>query len=218
MLLPPPLAFGIAWLVAASPGCPAGPPPALDFRHEISQPIVLNSRNMQELKAAARPGLVPSEDFPLHSGLIEAEFLTNVRMQFGTEGFPGQLCLRVTRLEAVISYRATIYIAREYKPGGCRYLQTKTHEMRHYDTDRNLLEASLPGMKKSLERLLAGMGAKGPMGAEAAKSAQKALLKEVENSLSQSVEQLRKLRALQQAAIDTPAEYMRLSRGCGGRR
>jgi hypothetical protein len=219
MPLLPPLALGAAYVLAAIQGCPAAAPPALAFHAVIAEPIILNDRSSQELAASVPADSPHVRDFPVHNGLTESNFSSGFTSLFrSVEAAPEKFCLTLQKVEATVTYRAEVHIAKEHRPDSCRYVTTKAHELRHVDTDRAVLGELLPGIEQRLAAELARIGAEGPMAEGRLAAAKQKIADHLAALLKAELENILAVQSLRQRAIDTPAEYTRLTRACPGRR
>jgi len=106
----------------------------------------------------------------------------------------------------------TVYVAREFPPGGCAYKEIYDHEMRHVKT----YEAHLAAMEKILgetlnERFATGGPWRGPLGQVSAN-----LQRELNERWLPFIQRELKRVEEAQARIDTPEEYDRVANACDG--
>ena len=104
-----------------------------------------------------------------------------------------------------------IYIAREIPAGSCAYQEVLTHEMRHMKTYMD----SLPRVEAVVRAALAQRFENKPLYAPSG-TAMSALEHEVDSGWMPYIKAEMAKVEVQQAAIDSPAEYARLGKVCGG--
>jgi len=104
-----------------------------------------------------------------------------------------------------------IYIAKELPVDSCAYKEVLAHEMRHLQayTDH------LPKVEKNVRDALMKRFADRPLYAPSG-TAMSALRHEVDNSWLPYIKAELAMVEVEQAAIDTPEEYERLAKSCGG--
>lgn len=104
-----------------------------------------------------------------------------------------------------------IYIGREFPPGGCAYREIMAHEQRHLKAYLD----HLPKVEELVRAALAKRFGDKPLYGRSG-TAQAALSREIDTGWMPFVKaELKKVEA-QQAAIDSPEEYARLGKSCGG--
>ena len=104
-----------------------------------------------------------------------------------------------------------VYVGREFPPGSCAYEEILSHELRHV---RAYLE-HLPRVETLVRAALAQRFDGQPMYARSGTS-RVALKREIDTGWLPYIKGEMGKVETQQAAIDTPAEYARLSRACNG--
>ncbi len=123
-------------------------------------------------------------------------------------------CFWVRRTVLTIRHPSPdIYVAREYRRGGCNYRAVLAHERRHIQTSRELINRYAPRLRWVLTSLRIPTGERPLLvgSPEAAKSQVEALMKELAEPLFHEM-----IAALKeaQAKIDSPASYRRLHKKC----
>ena len=106
----------------------------------------------------------------------------------------------------------TVYVAREFPPGGCAYREIHEHEMRHVRAYQAHLKAIEKTLADALQARFAGTGPwRGPRGETNVR-----LQAELQERWVPFVKrEINKVDAAQ-ALIDTPEEYARVAASCGG--
>lgn len=104
-----------------------------------------------------------------------------------------------------------VYIGREFAPGTCAYREILAHEMRHLKTYLDYL----PKVELVVRKALSNRFDNKPLYA-AKGQAERLLRREIDTGWMPWMKREMMKVELQQAQIDTPREYMRLSRVCKG--
>jgi hypothetical protein len=106
----------------------------------------------------------------------------------------------------------TVFIARELADDACRRDVTLSHEMKHVEVFREVLDASA----RELERELPEAVGVELRRATSGKELQQRLVTAVRDYLAQFMKERQRLLDEQQAAVDSPEEYARVSAACAG--
>ncbi len=152
---------------------------------------------------------------------------------------PGQVVLGLTRTESVVSINVggrllsdpasgyeciaphieiklryppiVVYVSREFRPGSCAYEEVLAHEMRHLNAYLDYLPKAEARVRLALERRFENKPLYARIG-----QAQSLLRREIDRGWMPYIKsEMAKVEALQ-AAIDSPQEYARLGKVCGG--
>lgn len=104
-----------------------------------------------------------------------------------------------------------VYVSREFRPGSCAYQEVLAHEMRHLNTYLDYLPKAEARVRLALQRRFQDK----PLYARIGR-AQGLLQREIDRGWMPYIKsEMAKVEALQ-AAIDSPQEYARLGKVCGG--
>jgi hypothetical protein len=116
------------------------------------------------------------------------------------------------RIEVKLYYvPIVVYVGREFAPGSCAHREILAHEMRHLKTYLDHLPKVETTVRAALDRRFAGKPLYAPTGRASA-----LLQSELNGGWMAFIKgQMEKVEPLQ-AAIDTPQEYGRLGKVCGG--
>lgn len=155
----------------------------------------------------------------LAAGAVKVAGLTQTdsRVKMGYSGTllqdpdSGYECI-APRIEVKLFYvPVVIYVAREFPVGSCAYKEILNHELRHM----NAYMQHLPKVEKTVRVALAKRFQDKPLYAPSG-TAMSALTHEVDHGWMDYIKaEMRKVDA-EQARIDAPEEYARLSEACGG--
>lgn len=104
-----------------------------------------------------------------------------------------------------------IYVARELAPGTCGYQEVLTHELRHLKAYMDHLPKTEVVVRDALARRFESKPLYAPSG-----TAMSALAHEVNSGWLPFIKTELAKAEIEQAAIDSPAEYARLSQACNG--
>lgn len=123
----------------------------------------------------------------------------------------GYECI-MPRIDVSLTYLPImVYVSREFPPGTCSYREVMAHEMRHLKTYQDFLPQAEARVRAALAKRFAGKPLYAPIG-----QAQASLQREIDRSWMPYIKREMAKVELLQAAIDTPQEYARLGKVCGG--
>jgi hypothetical protein len=214
----PPLHIAAAYVLAAFFSCDPRAAPAVHFNYVEKDPSFVTDRATEDLRSLG-PTLpnVNMADFPITSGIAQGKTELQTSMDFTTQKtLFGSYCLWPDAIEVTLTYEAQVYIARNYAPTSCRFALTREHEMRHVQTDEDVLRQFLPELKKDAEDRAAKMEAKGPFDAGQVETMKNLVMDTYRDGLTRELDKLDAERTRRQQQIDTPQEYTRLSAACPG--
>ena len=166
----------------------------------------LSARTLTVMKDVAPPGTFVA-------GLTKTE--SKVEIGLGgpilQDPVSGYECI-APQIEVALYYvPVVVYIARELPVDSCAYREVLTHEMRHLKTYID----HLPKVEKTVREALLKRFADKPLYAPSG-TAMSALEHEVDSGWMPYIKgELAKVE-IEQAAIDSPEEYQRLGKSCGG--
>nr|WP_269106481.1 hypothetical protein [Massilia sp. TS11] len=155
----------------------------------------------------------PDARHPYVLGLTRAEsrVAVNVDGPILYDSLSGYECV-APHIEVSLFYVPIIvYVGREFAPGSCAYKEILAHEMRHLNTYFDYLPKVEAVVRAALSRRFEGKPLYAPAG-----QAKALLAHEIDTGWIPYIKaELAKVETLQ-AAIDSPAEYERLSKVCQG--
>lgn len=168
--------------------------------------------NTQSFRAlTALKGKAPPNAFVL--GLTRAQG----RLSIGSDGallrdpLSGYECI-APKIDVELYYTPiVIYVGREFAPGTCAYQEILAHEMRHLKAYRD----HLPKVERTVRKALSDRFNNKPLYARTGQ-ASASLKREIDTGWMPYMKRELASVEVQQAAIDTPEEYARLSRVCKG--
>ncbi len=163
-------------------------------------------RSLTVMKGRTRPG-----QYVLGLTRTESRVSINVGGRLLSDRASGYECI-APHIEVRLTYPPiVVYVSREFAPGSCAYEEVLAHEMRHLNTYLDYL----PKVEARVRKALAQRFEAKPLYARAGQ-AQSLLQHEVDRGWMPYIKtEMAKVEALQ-AAIDSPQEYARLSKVCGG--
>ena len=168
--------------------------------------------NTQSFRAlTALKGRAPANAFVL--GLTRAQG----RLSIASDGallrdpLSGYECI-APKIDVELYYTPiVIYVGREFAPGTCAYQEILAHEMRHLKAYRD----HLPKVERTVRKALSARFDNKPLYARSGQ-ASASLKREIDTGWMPYMKRELASVEVQQAAIDTPEEYARLSRVCKG--
>ena len=166
----------------------------------------VGARSLTVMKGRAGPG-------QLVLGLTRTESRVSIRVggRLLSDPASGYECI-APHIEIRLTYPAiVVYVSREFQPGSCAYEEVLAHEMRHLNAYLDYLPQAEARVRQALARRFEGQ----PLYARAGQ-AQSLLRREIDRGWMPYIKsEMAKVEALQ-AAIDSPQEYARLGKVCGG--
>ncbi|VXC77793.1 hypothetical protein [Massilia sp. 9I] len=163
-------------------------------------------RSLTVMKGKARPGQVVL-------GLTRTESIVSINVggRLLTDPASGYECI-APHIEIKLYYPPiVVYVSREFRPGSCAYEEVLAHEMRHLNTYLDYLPKAESRVRQALERRFEDKPLYARIG-----QAQSLLQREIDRGWMPYIKsEMAKVEALQ-AAIDSPQEYARLGKVCGG--
>lgn len=163
-------------------------------------------RSLTVMKGRTRPGQVV-----LGLTRTESRVSINVGGRLLSDPASGYECI-APHIEVRLTYPPiVVYVSREFPPGSCAYEEVLAHEMRHLNTYLDYL----PKAEARVRAALAQRFEDKPLYARTGQ-AQGLLQREIDRGWMPYIKnEMAKVEALQ-AAIDSPQEYARLGKVCGG--
>jgi hypothetical protein len=210
----PALFLAKAFVLTQMSSCPlAAHAPRVEIMLAAAKPKYITTAPMADLNQTLQGDMdstLESDSQLFPGGAMAAEtsagdISVEVSSQLADED--ANACLYIDKVQLVISYAPTIFLAKELSAPGqeCRLKMTKDHEERHVAADISLLNDGIAKMKmKVLLFLRDGGGQKGPFHSDYVAGQQHDLEKAVDRILKPMVGQLLSDRRDQQSSIDTP--------------
>jgi hypothetical protein len=158
------------------------------------------------MKGRARPG-----QYVLGLTRTESHVSINVGGRLLSDPASGYECI-APHIEVALHYPPiVVYVSREFAPGSCAYEEVLAHEMRHLNAYLDYLPKAESRVRLALERRFEDKPLYARIG-----QAQSLLQREIDRGWMPYIKsEMAKVEALQ-AAIDSPQEYARLGKVCGG--
>jgi len=163
-------------------------------------------RSLTVMKGRARAG-----QYVLGLTRTESRVSINVGGRLLSDPASGYECI-APHIEVRLTYPPiVVYVSREFRPGSCAYEEVLAHEMRHLNTYLDYLPKVEARVRAALAQRFEGKPLYARIG-----QAQALLQREVDRGWMPYIKnEMAKVEALQ-AAIDSPQEYARLGKVCGG--
>jgi len=206
--------------VRAQATCPAPRPARPTIEILNPEPLVDGTQSMHWLSDRLRRNARTWQRDPRLDRFIHAMGLTVT--EWGTEisvaGLAGprgeRQCFVATELRVRFGLHAhLVFVASEISRNSCLWRNVHAHELRHVGVNREAIRAAAALLSADVESLARqGISTEGPT-VEAAQQAALARLRAAVRRAEQAFDQ-RATRG--HASIDTPEEYDRVSRACGG--
>lgn len=216
----PLLAAGALWLstvpAVAGVACPAFDPPRVKVTPQIAPLVRDNGRTIAEL--ATIPGRAPGP-----AGRSNGHILGLAHARYGEESqframfrpLPGgDVCGAPASLAVTFGFQERrLYVARELPRESCIHGEVLRHEMKHIAVDEALLKEFIPRIQQRLEAVVERIGA---VRRRTQEQAMAAIRQPIDTALKQVMQEFTRERDRRQKQVDSPEEYARVSRSCGG--
>lgn len=196
---------------AQAQDCP--PPRAPQVELVVDDPPVTQDFSQPFAALHRRTGARPPDPRggQLHLGLTIVGLAFNSEINFEmTSGLAG-VCLRPRTIRLTLRHSLhQVMIASEVPRGSCLFQEVLAHEMRHVAVNRQTLATYAPRVREAAVQWAAGAVARGGDAQMLAVS----LRDQLGAAVKPVLDRLNATRRSQQAAVDSPEEYRRLSASC----
>ena len=177
-----------------------------------ASPIVVkrsDELSVAELTKLGPPHFAADRTVGLTRGELSSE--SNIEVNGVSDPSDGRVCVR-PRVQVRLALSPEVYVASEYRDAACRHAALVEHEEKHVAVYQHFLSAAAPRLRAELALAL---GNKVTYASSMA-DAQSALKGKVTAVLSSFHVRMQKEIAEAQGMVDTPEEYARVDRQCGG--
>ena len=212
------LAVSTLLLQAATPGwCVPQRPPHIDVKIDMKAPRLDLTKSMQDLGQfdidtinpyAGRPGTV------VVGGLTRGAIRVSHQVQVAGARYIGNSCVWFNRVDLVIRLDPVVYVAKEFKPGTCRYDAVRAHEQKHVQVDRDMVNRYQGAYVEAVRAALKKTPVAGPAPVAQEPQLQAALAEQVRQAVTALTDRLEAERKQAQQAVDTAQEYDRVAALC----
>lgn len=153
-------------------------------------------------------------------GLMQGGIQMAETMRFSTLTHSGlnQVCMFYDAVEVSFHIFPTIYIASEFPQGSCMHNAIKQHELKHINTDRQIVNRYAQAVGQSIKAEIQRQNVYGPIDISQIKAMQALMKSKMENILLSYSAKMDAERRLLQQQIDSLAEYQRVNKSCIGKR
>jgi hypothetical protein len=204
-----------AYILAAAQGCPAGPAPELVFDYSVQKTVFNHALSWEELERLRRKN---SGTGPL-SGLTETKFNHRVAIHGKETSRPdGWHCFRPAKVVVKLEYAPVVYIASGYRPGSCKYKETRRHELQHVEIATATAEEFAPVMMTRLRKAMKELGPQGPGTPRQLRRARDRMNRVISDAYAGAIGEMLRVLEDRQARIDTDSEYQRIAGICAGKK
>lgn len=205
-------------LMAALSVCPNAPDARIETHFENKPPQIVRNLSTKDLTRLSpqSQGRHGHDASWVTGGLTHSDIRLKLDVQFGgmRDDRTKTTCVWITSAHMNVVYQPVIYIAQEFSQSPCRSRETLAHEQRHVGVDVQTLNDYLPLMRQNLEQAARGQLQPTPFPTYQEQKARQILYDTLASAVKNVWDTMGQVRAQRQAAIDTPAEYARLSKAC----
>jgi hypothetical protein len=212
----PSLFIAKAFVLAQVSSCPfPAHAPYVNIVFANEKPKYITTAPLQEINQTLGGSMDATADsdaqlFPggaMAAEIVASEIQVSTSSQIADEA--GNGCVYVDRVQLVVTYAPTVFLAKELNAPGreCRLKMTKDHEERHIAADVALINDRIKKMKMKTLLSLRDNSQRGPFNSDYAMAQQSDLEKSVTRVLKPLVDQLIADRRSHAADIDTPENF-----------
>lgn len=151
-------------------------------------------------------------------GLTDGMIKVEQQVGIGGVNYGDQVCLWYSSVDVTVRLTQKVYVAREYKPGTCMYNAVWDHEHKHVRVDREIINKYRPVYEQAVQQYIARAGVSGPMDAGLQQKTQANMVEGLRRVVSGVTDKMEAERSARQQAVDTRAEYDRVSALCRGKK
>lgn len=213
------LAAGLLYLAATGLKCSHQPPPPVKVVPTKSAVLYDFSKTQAELDMVDVDTANPygSKKETHVGGLMSGEIRVEHQLGFVQERYEtgSMACLHFGGIDVKINISPTIYVARENKPGSCRYKAILEHEKKHVEADRIVVNKYSKRIGESLTFVFQKYGTTfGPFELAKMPAIQTKLQDYIDGVVKKEVERMNAERMAMQQKIDSLEEYERVRKLC----
>lgn len=210
---------GVLWLAGEELSCPQKPAPKVTVTPRQSVVKYDSNKTRQELEQFNIDTVSPYE---IHTethvgGLMSGEILIETRIGFVLDTFVnrGLVCIAIRNVDVNLHLAPTVYVAKEFKRGTCKYDAILEHENKHVSMDKYILKKYSDRMLQAVSQALEKYGASyGPFEETKQEEAQEKLKNYIDQIVKAESETMSKERRERQQGIDSLEEYERVNKLC----
>jgi hypothetical protein len=150
------------------------------------------------------------------TGLMEGGWEATMEGQMAGKTHPGKnlSCLWFSDITITLKLAPTIYIANEFPKGTCMYDHVMTHELKHINVDRAMINKYAADLGKSLQAALRQKKVWGPTPSNNVERTKKQMSAYVNRIIKARLRALSVERTRRQRAVDTVKEYESAKGAC----
>lgn len=204
---------------ARSSRCPKFKTPKIYIKTVTAPPDINHRNDLGGIRRIAKSNKkdmsISNKETPV--GLTEAAMSLDSSFRIRTSKSPRDpmTCAQITKLTVTYGFHeTTIYMPTELKSYTCGYSVVLNHEKKHVATDKKFLRHAAPRIRRDLEKVVRKLGV---IRSGSSGGAQQRLSTQLDKEVSAIGNRYAKERRKWHEKVDTPQEYKRISRSCGGR-
>ena len=217
-----PISLSTAAILVGMTGCDSHDSPRIETiteRAPIKYNNLLSSHQLENFKIDTVSPYAAHEHAKV-GGLMggKINISTDINIAWSTNKFLKRSCFWFDDIKVILKTEPTIYIAREYRKGSCKYDKTMEHEMRHVKEDLAIIKKYKPKFNAAVKKAVYSSGTIGPIPASNENTTRQDMMKIIDKAINQVLDKMHKERRERQQAIDSRKEYDRLSKVCHKKR
>lgn len=151
-----------------------------------------------------------AENIPTHtSGLMSGAISMTAEVKIGSVGRKTK-CLYFDEITVKIHISPTIFIANNYKKGGCMYNEILKHEHTHVDVDRNIVNKYAGKVGQRILKIIDKTPIIGPIDARMSEEMTAKMVQHVKSNMAYIKAQMLDERNRRQNLVDSLEEYQKI--------
>lgn len=206
------------YLLAASPGgwCAPKRDPYINVRIEKWAPgidLTRSSADLQHFKIDTVNPYGPGVESTV-GGLTNSAIEVGQKIAVGGARLGASHCLWFERVDVTVVLKPTIFVAREYPQGSCRFKAIWDHELKHVAVDKALLDKYRGVYDRSIRDAVRAHVVEGPFINQTDRAVQDIMINRLQVLGQNITARMKSERDRLQQQIDTLAEYERVGKLC----
>ncbi len=197
--------------------CRTPQPPVINVVPKAEQLQIDNTRSIKELGEFQISSVSPfgNKQTQVH-GLMQGpvDITSEVSISWRINETTDQACFWYDRIDVTLTLEPVVYIEKNTKPGTCRYRAVYNHELKHVNTDRQIVNEYSAVFKKHIQDFVQQRPIYGPFPTNTTQDIQQHMGDALRYSFENLKSQMEADRLSRQLAIDTIDEYRRVASEC----
>lgn len=200
---------------AANNVCPKSTP-SFRLKEKIIKAEILQDISSRELtEKRSKESTLSPRDHVL--GITHSNLETAISARFSAKGSNDSFCVELTDVEMEFIARPVVHIANDFKKGSCEYRKILNHENKHVRTTNAFVRRYKSKLGTHIRKSFKNLPSGGPVTRKGTESLQQQYLDFIQQAAKEYLEKVYPELIKAQAKIDTPEEYAKTAKKCGGK-